>query len=105
MAETATRVRAGQTVTLTLTPEAVTGTFSAKAIDAAGRRMRASTEVSGSNVIVTINESEWRDGRPGIGRVELKRAYDGETTYPVCQQLRILPGIDACGESTDDYPW
>lgn len=92
-----TRVTAGQTVSLTFTPSSTSGTFTAYATDAAGRRMNASAEVSGSNVIVSIASSEWKDGRPGIGRVQLKQV-DTNTAYTTEQRLRILPGIDAYGE-------
>lgn len=98
-----TRVTAGQTVTLTFTPASTSGTFTAYAIDAAGKRLDASATVNGSNVDVTINADQWRDGRPGKGRVELKQVNAGVTTYPGKRLLRILPGIEAYGDSLDDY--
>lgn len=91
----ATRVTAGQTVSLTFTPPSVLGEFKAFALDAAGHYMRASAEVSGSNVNVTIDAAEWHDGRPGIGRVQLRQKNGNTTTYADEQRLRIMPGIDA----------
>ena len=102
MADTAIRVRAGQSVSATYTPASTDGTWTAYATDAAGRRMTAAAEVSGTDIAVTINKDQWQDGRPGIGRMQLKRAYNGETTYPKVWTLRILPGIDAYGEA-DGY--
>ena len=105
MADTAERVRAGQTVTLTYTPASVTGTFSARMLDPAGRTLTPSVEVSGSNIIVTLNADQWYDGRPGIGRLEVKQVNGGSTSYPVTRQLRVLPGIEANDFATDysDY--
>lgn len=94
-----TRVIAGQTVSLTFTPASTSGEFKAFAIDAAGRYMRASAEVSGSDVIVTVSEAEWHDGRPGIGRVQLRQTNGNVVTYATEKRLRILPGIDAY------HPW
>ena len=90
-----TRVTAGQTVTLTFTPSTTTGEFKAFASDAAGRYMRASAEVSGSDVIVTIASSAWPDGRPGIGRVQLRQTDNDAVTYTEEKRLRITPSIDA----------
>lgn len=107
MAEDATRVRAGQTVTLTFNGQSATATHTAHAIDAAGRRMDATaTRRDGSPTVidVTIASTEWKDGRPGIGRVILKADSDGAITYPAARQLRILPGIDAYG-TEDGYAW
>lgn len=104
MADTAIRVRAGQTVTATLTPASTSGTWTATAKDAAGRSLRASAQVSGANVVVTIAADEWRDGKPGVGRLEVKNVNAGATTYPFTWQIRILPGIDAEGDQKD-YPW
>lgn len=105
MADPAIRVRAGQTVTITATPASTSGAFTATAKDAAGRRIKASTEVSGSNVIITINADQWRDGKPGMGRVELKQVTGNVTSYPYTAQLRILPGIEAGRDHSDDYAW
>lgn len=104
MAEPAIRVRAGQTVTATFTPSSTSGTWTAKARDAAGLNLNATAEVSGSDVVVTINADQWENGRAGIGRLEVKNVDGGATTYPFSRQLRILPGIDAWGEN-DGYAW
>ncbi len=90
-----TRVTAGQTVSLTFTPATTTGTFKAFARDAAGHYMRATAEVAGSDVTVTIAASEWHDGRPGIGRVQLRQVDGSTTSYTAEQRLRIMPSIDA----------
>ena len=94
MAESTTRVRAGQTVNITFTPETTSGTFEAKAIDALGRLMRCSTSVNAPNVTVTISAGEWKDGRPGLGRVELKQTDGSTISFPATAKLRILPGLD-----------
>lgn len=98
-----TRVTAGQTVSLTFTPASTSGEFKAFASDAAGRYMRATTEVSGSNVIVTIAASEWNDGRSGVGRVQLRQTDGNTTTYTTEQRLRIMPSIDAYKPWLHDY--
>lgn len=104
MAEAAVRVRAGQTVTVTITPASTEGTWTAYARDPAGRRLEASAEVSGSDVIATIQASEWKDGTAGIGRIEFKNVNGNVTTYPAARQLRVLPGIEAYGQE-DGYAW
>lgn len=104
MADTAIRIRAGQTVSETFTPASTEGTWTATARDPLGRNLSASAEVSGSNIIVTINAQEWKDGRSGIGRLEVKNVTGNTTTFPITRQLRILPGIEADG-TEDGYSW
>lgn len=66
--------------------------------------MNASAAVSGSDIVVTINTDQWRDGRAGVGRLEVKNVTGDVTTFPFSRQLRILPGIEAWGEERD-YGW
>lgn len=105
MADTTERVRAGQTVSLTYTPASVTGTFTARMSDAAGRTITPSVTVNGSDITVTVTAAQWYDGRPGLGRLEVKQVDGNTTSFPITRRLRILPGVQANDFVTDysDY--
>lgn len=100
MTETVDRVKAGSTAVVSFTPSATTGNFSGRVYDALGRYLRASAAVNGSSVDVTIAATEWKDGRPGVGRVELKQD-DGGTVTVYSRRIRIIPGIAADGPEID----
>lgn len=96
------RVRAGDDVSVTLDPGTNTGTWSAIMTDATGHQMQASASAVTGGVRVTVNSSEWHNGSPGLGRIELKRVEGTATTYPLAEQVRILPGT-AAGRTAKDY--
>lgn len=102
MADTAIRVRAGETISIPFTGQTATDTYTAYVKDAVGRRMDATAVRSGTTVTVTVSASQWVDGRPGIGEMQLKHDDGTTVSYPESRQLRILPGIDAYG-SEDGY--
>lgn len=95
------RVRAGDTVSIVIDQTDTSGTWEAVMVDALGRRMAATVPATFGGIQVVVAASEWIDGTPGIGRVELKRTQSGVTTYPAAEQVRILPGIAASGTRND----
>lgn len=85
------RITAGDAVSMTFPVAASGETHTAFVTDAMNRKLRATAEVSGTDVIVALNESDWHNGQGGYGFVQVKRG--GVTVLR--ERVRILPGIDA----------
>ena len=94
------RVYAGADASLTFTVT-TGGTLSATVLDTQGRKITASVSETGGTATLTIASGNWTSGKPGFGRIEIKRDNAGSKSIEVSERFRILPSISL--SRTNDY--
>jgi len=93
------RVTAGETFSLTYDVASSGETYTARVIDAVGKRMDCTVSESSPNVTVSVDWQQWRNGQGGFGHVEIRR----EDTKAIVKRdrFRIMEGLRASELMTD----
>ena len=88
------QVYAGETVALDFTLPS--STYSAEFQDAQGNLLTATVSQAAGTATVNVAATQWPDGKPGIGHVQITDTTSGRSVV-ASERVRILKGLNISG--------